>query len=62
MTENEMIENLTQVWTNMTMDKDRAAYSKMLVLLDNMYHYLWNDLQIEYPIDDIMAAEGDFNF
>ncbi len=46
----------------MTMDKDRTAYSKMLVLLDNMYHYLWNDLQIEYPIDDIMAAEGDFNF
>lgn len=62
MTENEMIDSLIQVWTNMTMDKDRAAYSKMLVLLDNMYHFLRNDLLIEYPIDDIMAAEGDFNF
>lgn len=62
MTEKEMIESLAQVWANMTMDKDRTAYSKMLVLLDNMYHYLWNDLQVEFPAYDTKAAAGDFNF
>lgn len=62
MTEKEMIESLAQVWANMTMDKDRTAYSKMLVLLDNMYHYLWNDLQIEYPTHNAKAIAEDFNF
>ena len=46
----------------MTMDKDRIAYSKMLVLLDNMYHYLLNDLQIEYPAHNAKAVAGYFNF
>lgn len=44
MTEKEMIDCLQSVWENMTLDKDRAAYAEMLVLLDNMIYFLHYDL------------------
>ena len=34
MTEQEMIDCLQLVWENMTEDKDRNAYTEMLLLLD----------------------------
>lgn len=44
------------------MDKDREAYSKMLVLLDNMKYFLYYDLQIEYPLPQLEVPEGEFSF
>lgn len=62
MTEKEMLDCLQSVWENMTMDKDREAYSKMLVLLDNMKYFLYYDLQIEYPLPQLEVPEGEFSF
>jgi hypothetical protein len=61
MTENEMLHALQGVWENMTMDKDRAAYGEMLVLLDNMTYFLRHDLQCEYPKSETVRA-GAFDF
>ena len=46
MTEQEMIDCLQLVWENMTEDKDRNAYTEMLLLLDEMREFLRYDLQI----------------
>lgn len=62
MTETEMLNALQSVWENMTMDKDRIAYGKMLVLLDNMMYFLRYDLQCDYPIEEVTLAAGDFDF
>lgn len=62
MTESDMINALQCVWDHMTMDKDRKAYSEMLVLLDNMQYFLRHDLQIDYPIEVASVAVGDFDF
>lgn len=62
MTEKEMLDCLQAVWENMTQDKDREAYSKMLVLLDDMYHYLRYDLQCDYPLPTIEVKAGTFDF
>ena len=61
MTEKEMLHTLQEVWKNMTMDKDRAAYSEMLVLLDNMSYFLRQDLQCSYPTAAAVGA-GYFDF
>jgi len=61
MREEEMLHTLQEVWENMTMDKDRAAYGEMLVLLDNMSYFLRHDLQCSYPKAAAVGA-GDFDF
>ena len=62
MTEEEMINCLLSVWDNMTLDKDRKAYSEMLVLLDNMRYFLRHDLQIEYELPPLEVKAGAFTF
>lgn len=62
MTEEEMINCLLSVWDNMTLDKDRKAYSEMLLLLDNMRCFLYEDLLIEYPTPQFEAKAGTFDF
>lgn len=62
MTEKEMLDCLQSVWENMTTDKDREAYSEMLLLLDNMRYYLWYDLQIDYKLPLMEVPEGKFAF
>ena len=59
MTEKEMIACLQSVWENMTWDKDREAYKKMLLLLDNMRDFLRYDLQCEYTFPlPLVETEG----
>ena len=62
MTEKEMLDCLQRVWENMTTDKDRQAYSDILLLLDNMIYYLRFDLQIEYELPSIEITKGEFVF
>ena len=46
MTEKEMLGTLQLVWDNMGLQmQDREVCGEMLVLLDNMYHLLHDDLQ-----------------
>lgn len=61
MTEKEMLYALQSVWENMTMDKDKAAYEKMLVLLDNMTYFLRYDLQCDFP-KAAAIGKGQFDF
>ena len=62
MTEKEMLDCLQSVWENMTTDKEREAYSEMLLLLDNMRYYLRYDLQIDYKLTLMEVPEGKFAF
>ena len=62
MTEKEMLNCLLAVWENMTVDKDRNAYSEMLLLLDEMQAFLRYDLQIEYHLPPIEIKSGAFDF
>lgn len=65
MTDKEMLDCLQYVWENMTMDRDRTAYSEMLVLLENMFYFLRDDLQIDYPphdTEEIEVMAGTFEF
>ncbi len=62
MNENEMLDSLQSVWENMTMDKDRTAYAKMLVLLDDMYNFLHYDLQIKVPVIPLEIKAEEFTF
>ena len=62
MTEKEMLNALQNVWKNMTMDKDRQAYSEILVLLDNMRYFLSSDLLITYPLNNPTVQKGEFDF
>ena len=51
MTEKEMLGTLQLVWDNMGLQmQDREVCGEMLVLLDNMYHLLHDDLQCPYPV------------
>ena len=62
MTEQEMLDCLQCVWENMTSDKDRQAYRKILLLLDNMAYYLRYDLQCEYTLPKPETKRGKFDF
>ncbi len=62
MTEQEMIDCLQLVWENMTEDKDRNAYTEMLLLLDEMREFLRYDLQIEYHLPSIEIKSEAFYF
>ena len=62
MTEQEMIDCLQLVWENMTEDKDRNAYTEMLLLLDEMREFLRYDLQIEDHLPPIEIKSGAFYF
>lgn len=62
MTEKEMYDTLNTVWQNMTVDKDRDVYGKILTLLDDMMFYLRYDLEIDYPVTTYEVSEGDFIF
>ena len=46
-----MLGTLQLVWDNMGLQmQDREVCGEMLVLLDNMYHLLHDDLQCPYPV------------
>ena len=62
MTEKEMYDALNTVWQNMTMDKDREAYGKILTLLDDMMFYLRYDLEIDYHTRMLDVKTGEFIF
>ena len=62
MTEKEMLNCLMTVWENMTEDKDRNAYTEMLLLLDEMREFLRYDLQVEYHLPPIEIKSGAFDF
>lgn len=62
MTEKEMYDTLNTVWQNMTIDKDREAYGKILTLLDDMIFYLRYDLEIDYPTQMLDVKTGEFIF
>ena len=50
-----MLGTLQLVWDNM---QDREVCGEMLVLLDNMYHLLHDDLQCPYPVRKYEINEG----
>ena len=62
MTEKEMLDCLLAVWENMTEDKDRNAYTEMLLLLEEMRDFLRYDLQVEYHLPPIEIKSGAFDF
>ncbi len=62
MNETEMLDCLQAVWENMTMDKNREAYQKILILLENMAYYLSHDLGIEYSPETPSVGAGEFDF
>ena len=62
MTEQEMLDCLQNVWKNMTMDKDRHAYSEMLTLLDDMHYFLRYDLQCDAMPSQLEVQAGEFTF
>lgn len=62
MTEKEMLNCLLAVWENMTDTKDKDAYKEMLLLLDNMCHYIRYDLQCEYTLPNHEVKAGAFDF
>lgn len=49
MSETDMLTHLQTIWENITDNGDRAIYSEMLVLLDDIRYHLREDLQIDYP-------------
>ena len=49
MSETDMLTHLQTIWENITYNGDRAIYSEMLVLLDDIRYFLREDLQIDYP-------------
>lgn len=59
MTEKEMLGTLQLVFDNMGLQmQDREVCGEMLVLLDNMYHYLHDDLQCPYPVHEHKINKG----
>ena len=59
MTEKEMLGTLQLVWDNMGLQmQDREVCGEMLVLLDNMYHLLHDDLQCPYPVRKYEINKG----
>ena len=62
MTEKEMLDCLLAIWENMTEDKDRNAYTEMLLLLDEMREFLRYDLQVEYHLPPFEIKSGAFDF
>ena len=59
MTEKEMLGTLQLVWDNMGLQmQDREVCGEMLVLLDNMYHLLHDDLLCPYPVRKYEINKG----
>ena len=54
-----MLGTLQLVWDNMGLQmQDREVCGEMLVLLDNMYHLLHDDLQYPYPVRKYEINKG----
>ena len=65
MSDQEMLDSLQRIWNNCTMNRDRKMYQKMLVIIYNMYYFLYSDLQIDFPISEFefdLISSGTFDF